>query len=112
MNFGYWVVHQIRKIAKGKRQMLQPTQFQIYHNDCIEGMRALLDETVDIVVTSPPYNLGIKYSSYKDDQKREAYLAWCGQWAEEIKRVLKPEGSFFLNIGAAPSNPLLPFEIT
>ena len=75
-------------------------------------MAALPAESVDVVVTSPPYNLGIKYSNYKDDQKREAYLAWCVQWAEEIKRVLKPSGSFFLNIGASPSNPLLPFEIT
>lgn len=106
-------MHQIRKVINGnKRRGSSSTQIEIYHGDCIEGMQSFHDETIDIVVTSPPYNLGIKYSSYKDDQKREAYLAWCLQWAEEIKRVLKANGSFFLNIGAAPSNPLLPFEIT
>jgi site-specific DNA-methyltransferase (adenine-specific) len=106
-------MHQIPNIIKRRSEHARSsTRFEIYHGDCMDGMRTFLDETIDIVVTSPPYNLSIKYSSYKDDQKREAYLAWCLQWAEEIKRILKPNGSFFLNIGAAPSNPLLPFEIT
>ncbi len=106
-------MHQIRRLVNSKGTRAEAsTRFELYHCDCVEGMRSLDDETVDIVVTSPPYNLGVKYSSYKDDQKREAYLAWCLQWAEEIKRVLKATGSFFLNIGASPSNPLLPFEIT
>ena len=39
------------------------------------------------------------------------YLGWCGEWAGQIRRVLKSNGSFFLNIGAAPSNPMLPHEI-
>jgi site-specific DNA-methyltransferase (adenine-specific) len=94
------------------RPKTKQTEFHISLGDCIEGMRQLDGESVDLVVTSPPYNLGVKYSTYKDDQQREAYLAWCSQWAEEIKRVLKPLGSLFLNIGAPPSNPMLPFEIT
>jgi site-specific DNA-methyltransferase (adenine-specific) len=87
------------------------TRFEIYHEDCVRGMAQLPPESVDIVVTSPPYNLGVKYSSYKDDQQREAHLGWCLQWAEQIKRVLKPNGSFFLNVGGSPSNPLFPHEI-
>src|SRR5437762_12398840 len=63
------------------------TRFEIYHEDCVRGMAQLPPESVDVVVTSPPYNLGVKYSSYKDDQQREAHLAWCLQWAEQIKRV-------------------------
>jgi len=62
-------------------------------------------------VTSPPYNLGITYGQYSDRQDRRSYLGWCGEWAEQICRVLKSNGSFFLNIGAAPSNPMLPHEI-
>jgi len=84
---------------------------ELHHRDCIEGMRFLDEESVDVVVTSPPYNLGIKYGAYKDDQQREAHLAWCIQWSEEIKRVLKPDGSFFLNVGGSPSNPFLPHEL-
>jgi site-specific DNA-methyltransferase (adenine-specific) len=63
------------------------------------------------VVTSPPYNLGISYGKYSDRQDRRSYLGWCGEWAAQIRRVLKSDGSFFLNIGAAPSNPMLPHEI-
>jgi site-specific DNA-methyltransferase (adenine-specific) len=74
-------------------------------------MAELPREHVDLVVTSPPYNLGIRYGKFSDRQDRQSYLAWCGEWAAQIRRVLKPSGSFFLNIGAAPSNPMLPHEV-
>lgn len=85
--------------------------FNLHHGDCLDGMRAMEDETVDLVVTSPPYNLGIAYGKYDDTGSRSAFIAWCQDWATEVKRVLKNEGSFFLNIGAAPSNPLLPHQL-
>src|ERR1700746_3308525 len=87
------------------------TRFNLRRQDCIKGMSRLADESVDLVVTSPPYNLGIRYRKYSDRQDRQSYLNWCGKWAAQIGRVLKPSGSFFLNIGAAPSNPMLPHEI-
>ena len=87
------------------------TKFDLRHEDCIEGMSRLRDESVDLVVTSPPYNLGIRYGKFSDTQDRESYLNWCHEWAEQVRRVLKPTGSFFLNIGAAPSNPMLPHEM-
>src|SRR5260370_33069197 len=74
-------------------------------------MAPLADEGVDLVVTSPPYNLGISYGKYSDRQDRRSDLGWCGEWAGQVRRVLKSNGSFFLNIGAAPSNPMLPHEI-
>ena len=74
-------------------------------------MSRLADASVDLVVTSPPYNLGISYGKYSDRQDRRSYLGWCGEWAGQVRRVLKSNGSFFLNIGAAPSNPMLPHEI-
>jgi site-specific DNA-methyltransferase (adenine-specific) len=74
-------------------------------------MSHLGDESVDLVVTSPPYNLGIRYGKFSDTQDRESYLNWCGEWAARIRRILKSSGSFFLNIGSAPSNPMLPHEI-
>jgi site-specific DNA-methyltransferase (adenine-specific) len=77
----------------------------------IKGMSRLGDESVDLVVTSPPYNLGIGYGKYSDRQDRQSYLRWCGEWAAHIRRILKLNGSFFLNVGAAPSNPMLPHEI-
>ena len=74
-------------------------------------MAKLPDEHVDLVVTSPPYNLGVRYGKYSDRQDRQSYLRWCGEWAAQIRRLLKPSGSFFLNVGSAPSNPMLPHEI-
>ena len=68
-------------------------------------------QIIDLVVTSPPYNLGIAYSHYSDRQDREGYLDWCHEWAAEIRRLLNANGSFFLNIGSAPSNPMLPHEL-
>ncbi len=79
--------------------------------DCVPGMKELPPESVDIVVTSPPYNLGIAYRNYEDSKTREEYLAWSCDWAREVKRVLKDNGSFFLNLGACPSNPLIPHEL-
>ncbi len=74
-------------------------------------MAHLPNEDVDLVVTSPPYNLGVRYRKYSDRQDRRSYLNWCANWAAQVRRVLKPGGSFFLNIGSSPSNPMLPHEI-
>ena len=74
-------------------------------------MSALADASVDVTVTSPPYNLGINYGKYSDRTDRQSYLQWCREWAAQVRRLLKPNGSFFLNIGSAPSNPMLPHEI-
>jgi site-specific DNA-methyltransferase (adenine-specific) len=87
------------------------TDFTLEVVDCVKGMRNLAEESVDIVVTSPPYNLGIKYQNYSDTRSRDEYLIWCQEWAREIKRLLKSDGSLFLNLGSAPSNPLIPHEL-
>ncbi len=84
---------------------------KLIHSDCLPCMRELPSESVDVVVTSPPYNLGIGYGTYRDSVPRETYLQWTVEWCREVKRLLKSNGSFFLNIGAAPSNPMLPYEV-
>ncbi|MBI5385986.1 MAG: site-specific DNA-methyltransferase [Verrucomicrobia bacterium] len=85
--------------------------YEIEPKDCVEGMRAMTERSVDVVVTSPPYNLGIKYGNYNDTRTRNEYLDWSRQWAREVKTVLREEGSFFLNLGGCPSNPLIPHEL-
>jgi site-specific DNA-methyltransferase (adenine-specific) len=87
------------------------TEFELRGEDCIEGMSRLKNESIDLVVTSPPYNLGIGYRRYADRQDRQTYLTWCAKWTAQIRRVLRSNGSFFLNIGSAPSNPMLPHQI-
>jgi site-specific DNA-methyltransferase (adenine-specific) len=86
-------------------------KFDLRGEDCIEGMSRLTNESVDLVVTSPPYNLGIHYGKYADRQDRQSYLNWCAEWTAQIRRILRSNGSFFLNVGSAPSSPMLPHEI-
>jgi site-specific DNA-methyltransferase (adenine-specific) len=87
------------------------TGFELHHNDCVRGMAELRAASIDLVVTSPPYNLGVRYSKFSDTADRAGYLRWCKVWAAEIARVLKPEGSFFLNVGSAPANSMFPHEL-
>lgn len=93
------------------QELFQFFALDLQLGDCVAGMSELADNYIDVTVTSPPYNLGIKYGKYSDKEKRAAYLEWCREWAIEIRRVLKSDGSLFLNIGSAPSSPMLPHEI-
>ena len=74
-------------------------------------VRHLDPGSVDVVVTSPPYNLGTPYSGYDDTIPREQYLDWIENWASAVSSVLSDEGSVFLNIGAKPSDPSVPFQV-
>src|SRR5207253_6122660 len=86
-------------------------RFIIKHGDCVQGMKQLDAQSADLVVTSPPYNLGMDYNCYDDNRPETSYLEWCSDWALEIRRILKPDGSFFLNFGDASENPFLAFEV-
>src|SRR2546423_14050151 len=84
------------------------TEFELRLQDCVRGMSRLVDADVDLVVTSPPYNLGVRYGKYSDRQDRQSYLEWCVTWAAQIRRVFKTSGSFFLNISGATSKRKFP----
>lgn len=85
---------------------------KLYLQDCIQGMRDHLQKnSVNVVVTSPPYNLGIKYSTYDDTISREDYLEWIGAWAGVVREILQDDGSLFLNIGSKPTDPTGPFRV-
>lgn len=77
-----------------------------YCADSLELLPTLPDASVDLVFTSPPYALHFKKEYGNADQKD--YVAWFLPFAREIKRVLKPEGSFVLNIGGSwtPGEPV------
>lgn len=70
---------------------------QIHNTDCIKGMRQMPDCSVDLVVTSPPYNLGIEYDKCDDRREWDEYYAWCEEWLKEVFRILKKDGRLCLN---------------
>jgi len=74
-------------------------------------MAKLPEKSVDICVTSPPYNIGTQYSTYMDALDQKKYLKWCVKWSRSVRRVLKDKGSFFLNLGSSPTNPTIPHEL-
>lgn len=69
---------------------------KIHNMDCIEGFKKLPDKSVDLIVTSPPYWKGFEYEAYFNSYKQ--YLDWSEVWLRECKRVLKPNGTFYLNV--------------
>ena len=92
-----------------------PTQFEptyttelgaLFCADSLEFMREMADDSVDLVVTSPPYALHFKKEYGNADQ--QDYTAWLIPFAREIKRIIKPSGSFVLNLGGAwqPGSPI------
>src|SRR5207248_10052605 len=87
---------------------LGTTAFDLLHEDCVRGMAKLPAASIDLVVTSPPYNLGIRYSEFSDRADRTGYLRWCQPWAAVITRLLKPDDSYFLNVAPPPANLMFP----
>ena len=84
---------------------------RFYHANCLNVFRQLPPASVDVIITSPPYNLGIRYNQYDDTLSHEDYLSWTAAWVAEAARVLRPDGSLFLNVGAKPSDPWTALDV-
>ena len=83
----------------------------LHHGDCLEVMKDIPDNSVDLVLTSPPYNLGhskrkdgyhpkasrVKYNGYKDDLRLDEYEKWQVDFLNECLRVLSDRGLIFYN---------------
>ena len=79
--------------------------------DCRQVMADMAEASVDVIVTSPPYNLGIRYNTYQDTLEQDEYLRWTSTWIAAAARVLKPDGSLFLNVGTRPSDPWTALDV-
>lgn len=82
---------------------------KIYNGDCIEEFKKLEDKSIDCVITSPPYWKGFAYESYFNSYKQ--YLDWSYEWMKEVKRVLKDDGTFFLNVANDSETTVRAFEL-
>ena len=88
-----------------------PAVQTIVNADCLEHMRGMAARSVDCIVTSPPYNLGKRYSLHNDRMTEAAYLDWQGEVAAEIARLLKPAGHLFFNVGWNSKHPARSIEV-
>lgn len=88
---------------------LEPNK--IYPLDCLNGMKMMDAKSVDVIVTSPPYNIGIPYNTYDDKKPKNEYLNWISDVSDRCERVLKDDGSFFLNVGGTLKDPCIPMDI-
>jgi len=70
---------------------------KIIQGDCLEVMKNIPDNSVDITFADPPFNLGKKYNGYRDNKEFHTYLDWCKQWICEMVRITKPTGSIFVH---------------
>lgn len=74
----------------------QRNNLVIYNEDFLKTH--LKDEVIDLIVTSPPYNVGIDYSQYKDSDSYVEYVEFSKKWFTQAYRVLKKDGRMCLNI--------------
>ena len=78
--------------------------------DCLDVMAAMPDDCIDLVITSPPYGKARAHTYGGVDP--DEYVAWFAPRAEQILRIMKPAGSFILNIKeAAPHGERLLYVI-
>jgi site-specific DNA-methyltransferase (adenine-specific) len=84
---------------------------QFFLGDCVDLLPRLAPASIDCIVTSPPYNLGVAYRSYDDRLPRAQYLAWTEQWIAAARQALSQNGSLFLNVGGKPTDPWTALDV-
>jgi len=71
----------------------------IVEGDCVKLLSTLPAGCVDLVFADPPFNIGYEYDVYHDKKGPDEYLKWTRKWIEQVFRVLKSSGTFWLAIG-------------
>jgi len=70
---------------------------KIHQGDCLELLKQIPDNSIDLVVTDPPYNIGKDFAN--DNLTKEDFLIWCGKWIKELNRVVDVGGAIYLSLG-------------
>ena len=70
---------------------------QIYCGDCLEIMKDISDNSIDLIATDSPYNIGKNFDN--DNLPQQEYLKWCADWIKELVRVCKIGGAIYLMSG-------------
>ena len=89
--------------------ILKTDNIKIIVDDCFQAIQNIDDESIDCVITSPPYNIGVQYNQYRDRDTN--YTTKMRDLFIEIRRVLKPQGHFFLNISPTRKDPFFAYKL-
>lgn len=77
--------------------MLNRYLSNVVTGDCLEVLRTIEDNSIDMCFADPPFNLEKRYTNYKDQRPDGEYLDWCRMWLYELWRITKPTGSIFVH---------------
>jgi adenine-specific DNA-methyltransferase len=78
---------------------LRTQRAALWQGDAVELLRRIPDDGVQLVLTSPPYNIG---KAYDHRLTVEEYVQWCSTWLAELPRILSPHGAAWINLGYVP----------
>lgn len=64
--------------------------------DCVEALKQMPDECIDVALLDPPYNIGKDFGNNSDKQELQEYIEWSKKWIKETERVLKKTGTMYI----------------
>ena len=86
------------KDRKTKHKDINDFKNKIILGDCLDVMRQIPSDELDLIFADPPYNIGLSYENHNDNMKYEDYIHWCRSWIKECARLLSPKGSLYVAI--------------
>ena len=92
-----YVVSKYFDLNNNYKPYFQKENIWIYKEDILE-IKAIKEGTVDLIITSPPYNLDIQYNSHNDKMSYKDYLLFTKKWLVKCYELVKDDGRFCLNI--------------
>ena len=104
-----------KKFIRFNNRIAMKKRFNLICGDCLDAMKQLPDESIGLVFTSPPYNVGVDYEVYKDNLPFNEYLDWIENVFTESIRLLVAGGHLVIqiaNTGRQPYTPLTDFIST
>ena len=73
-----------------------PLRQEVLLGDTIQLLPTLMDNSAQIIIADPPYNIGKNFGNDSDKQTMGDYLTWCDKWIKDCLRILKPNGTMFI----------------
>ncbi|MBU2220736.1 hypothetical protein KKD81_02235, partial [Patescibacteria group bacterium] len=82
----------VKEVKRDKKLPLN----QIILGDAVLELRKLPNESCDVIIIDPPYNIGKDFGNDSDKRELGEYVEWCKSWINESIRILKPNGTIFI----------------